>query len=544
MTSSSDQPTSPPADADLQQVYDQAWALNFVEDFERTTGANLETGYLPPELQHARELLEEEHFQQKLQQANRTEDLTRSQMTVLGKCLEGTRDNTERWQLVRRGFGITAGADMPLGIWEQEFRDLAMEIDQIYLGNRDCTRINHSSIIQSYRQRVDAGQYNGAVGVLGQLQQELLEFSVRQNEVDFLASVEFCRSSVVRRMQREMWDQALLLTRGGKPPEAVIAYQKERQLEIDALMQGRTVDELKLDDMTDFSELETRMTEPSLQAIPTGIRGIDMAIGGGVTPGRSHRVHVIGADTGVGKSQLMTCCAMGLVLNKCDVLFISVELTADEMKTRLLSNFSWHINKRIPSWEMEKGRRSRQLPAHWPELLSEWQRMGREKERGTCLLKYELNLGTAEIEACIQQAKDRNPNLGAVFVDHFQDIKPMDNRRKIHEDVALRARELARIAKAHRIDMFVAAQLNREAASSDEPGLQHIADGYALARVAHAMWTIGWYKHPDDSKDLSRRWLFNAKKRSAARDENGVVVATEKHELFGDLDYSFLEQVG
>ena len=44
---------------------------------------------------------------------------------------------------------------------------------------------------------------------------------------------------------------------------------------------------------------------------------------GVVIPNRSHRLHVIAADTGVGKTQIATMVSMGLVMNGCDVLFIS-----------------------------------------------------------------------------------------------------------------------------------------------------------------------------------------------------------------------------
>lgn len=527
-----------------EKIFDQEWAFKALEEFCEETGSNPETGELGESALGAREALEAEHFQQKLQQINRTEDLTRSQMTVLGAVLKGTRDNTDKWLKLRRGFGVRGGESVPLEVWGPEFRELVGEIDAVHLDRRETTRINASSIGESYRKRVDSGVYNGAVGVFLQLITELVSFDKRQTEFDFDASVEFTRSAIVRRMQREKWEEADRLTRGGKSPEFVIAYEREQQMEIDALMQGRSVDDMALDDMSDFSALKQRMTEPTGEPIPTGLYPVDMCINGGVIPNRSHRIHVIGADSGVGKTQVCSLLAMGLVLNRCDVLFISVELTAEEMQARLLSNFSFRIGKPIPSWMLEKGRRDRQLPAQLEEVEQRWLEMGVNKERGQINLKYELNLGCGEVETAIQTAKDRNPNLGAIFVDHFHDMKPMDSRRKLHEDVALRARELARLAKLYRVDIFVAAQLNREAANTDEPGINHIADGSTLARVAHAVWTIGWYKNPDGSKDLQRRWLFNAKKRTAARKENGDTEHREKHELIGDLDYCQLEWVG
>ena len=519
-------------------------AMQKFEDFCAETGSNPETGELGAEALGAKEQLESEHFERKLKQGNRTEDLTRSQMTLLGSVLKGTKDNTERWQKVRRGFAISAGDPVPLEIWGVDFRELVGEIDAVYLGNRHTTRINGSSVGESYRKRVDSGIYNGAVGAFHQLINELVTFDKRQNEVDFDASVEFTRSAIVRRMQQEKWDEAGRLTRGGKPPEVVMAFEKQCDLEIHALMQGRSVDEMQLDDMTDFSKLQERMTEPSGEPIPTGLYPIDIAIGGGVIPNRSHRVHVIGASTGVGKTQICTMIAMGLVMNKCDVLFISVELTAEEMQARLLSNFSWQQQTPVPSWQMEKGRRDRQLPANFEPLKQRWLQMGADKERGEILLKYELDLGCAEIETAIQTAKDRNPNLGAVFVDHFHDMKPMDNRSKSWEDVGKRARELARIAKRYRVDMFVAAQLNRDAANVEEPREDHIADGSTLARVCHAMWTVAWYKNEDGTKDLKRRWLINAKKRTGAHKADGTTENKEKHEIYGDLDFCFMEHVG
>ena len=125
--------------------------------------------------------------------------------------------------------------------------ELVFEIDQTYLGKRDTKRINHSAILNGYRQRVDAGVINGAVGLMGQLIKDLEEQNPRNNEADFLISVELCRSAVVRRMQQEKWAEADRLTRGRKPCEEVMAYERERDLEITALLAGRTVDELNVD---------------------------------------------------------------------------------------------------------------------------------------------------------------------------------------------------------------------------------------------------------------------------------------------------------
>lgn len=526
------------------QNFDVDWALRQFEAFEREhPGWDPSSDTLPEGMRDPLEELEEERFQRKLAQVNRTDDVSNFQTIVLGKVLHGTKDNTDLWQQMRSAFAIRGGNSVALETWPEMYRDLVFEIDQTYLGKRDTQRINGSAILNGYRQRVDSGITNGAVGLMGQLIKELEEQNPRNNEVDFLASVDFCRSAVVRRMQRDKWAEADRLTRGGKPPEEVVAYERERQLEIDALMAGRTVDEMNVDYLTDLGDLETRMTEEALQPIPCGIGGIDGMIGGGVIPNRSHRLHVIAADTGVGKTQLATMVAMGLVMNGCDVLFISVELTAEEMKTRLMSNFSRRINRAIPSWMMEKGRRDRQLPSYWEEVKRQWMQLRTDRARGEIGVRYELNLGCDGIEATIQQEKDRNPNLGAVFVDHFQDIKPIDGRRSTHEDTTLRARELARIAKTHRVDMFVCAQLNRDAANEQFPGKHNIADGYALARVAHAMWTIGWYTKEDNSRDLSRRWLINAKARAGARKADGNADTSDRWELYGDLDFSFMEQV-
>lgn len=516
-----------------------------IESFIQKTGSNPETGELGEAAQGARERLEAEHFEAKLNQANRTEDLTRSQMTLLGKCLEGTRDNTERWQKVRRGFAARGGEFLPLHIWSPEFREMVSEIDAVYLGHRETRRINGSSVSQSYRQRVDAGVYNGAVGVFQQLVQELTKWGKRQNEVDFDASVEFARSAIVKRMLDDKREESSRLQRGGKPPEALIAFERERMMEIDALMQGRCVDDMVLDDISDLSSLKERMTEQAFEPIPTGMYGVDIAIGGGVVPGRGHRVFIIAADSGVGKTQMCVILAMGLVLNKADVLFISVEMTADEMKACLLANFSYRMGCPVPNWMMEKGRRDRRLPDNFGKLEETWQNMRRDKERGDIWLKYELDMGCSEIEQTVQAAKDLNPNLAAVFIDHFQDMRPQDPRAKKVDDVHLRARELARIAKRYRVDIFLAAQLNREAAHVEFPGQEHIADGYTLTRVAHALWTVAWFrdKEQNNKKDLTRRWLINAKKRKAGRKADGTTESGEKHELFGDLDYSYLHHV-
>jgi replicative DNA helicase len=240
---------------------------------------------------------------------------------------------------------------------------------------------------------------------------------------------------------------------------------------------------------------------------------------------------------------MQVCIAMGLVMNKADVLFISAELTTEETMGRLLANFSRRMEMPVPNRVWDSGMPDRSMHRHIAPLKKAWIDSQLNGERGEMLLRYENCMDIDSVEGCIQQAKDINPKICAIFIDHLQAIGPFASGKESgHVVIANKVRRLAQLAGQYKVDIFLAAQLNRNA-NTEEPKKSHIADGYEAVRVAHAMWALDIYKNADGTRDFRRLWLYNLKERTGRQDSSGKDDVNNRYELYGDLNLSYLEQV-
>lgn len=90
-----------------------------------------------------------------------------------------------------------------------------------------------------------------------------------------------------------------------------------------------------VDAMVEFHMwLDSKELEP---AVPTGLSRLDVQLGGGLKGGR---FYVIGARTGVGKSALMGNMAVHAVRSGFKALYISLEMDAREIVTRMIASVS------------------------------------------------------------------------------------------------------------------------------------------------------------------------------------------------------------
>ena len=80
--------------------------------------------------------------------------------------------------------------------------------------------------------------------------------------------------------------------------------------------------------------LDSKELEP---AVPTGLSKLDMQLGGGLKGGR---FYVIGARPGVGKSALMGNMAVHAIKKGYKALYVSLEMDAREIVTRMISSVS------------------------------------------------------------------------------------------------------------------------------------------------------------------------------------------------------------
>ena len=201
------------------------------------------------------------------------------------------------------------------------------------------------------------------------------------------------------------------------------------------LVKGRLGQDMELDDFESLhSVLLAGMEAEKVDPISTGIRALDIDLQGGVNPRDTGKLNVIGARTGVGKTTVGIAAAMGLSLNGCHTLFLSTELNAQEIGARAMSHFAFK-NKlhACKSWILEGRGRGTTAPAGYDMLRDLWVEQRQTGLIGDFKSKAVFH-ASAEDMAEVIMATERDPELSAVFIDHFHALhasKGFSNHPKI-----------------------------------------------------------------------------------------------------------------
>ena len=119
-------------------------------------------------------------------------------------------------------------------------------------------------------------------------------------------------------------------------------YEKEYSYLINTTLRGKKL-RLKNPIIKDYTEFIKSTTE-KVCCIPSGIQALDKALGGGLTPG----VYIFGANPGIGKTSLMLNMMITLALQKQHSVLFNLEMSENQILTRLLANASYRLQKMHP----------------------------------------------------------------------------------------------------------------------------------------------------------------------------------------------------
>lgn len=217
---------------------------------------------------------------------------------------------------------------------------------------------------------------------------------------------------------------------------------------------------------------------------PTGWSDLNKFIGGW----RPGNLYVVGARPGTGKSIIGAQAAWDVAKTGSAVLLSSMEMTDDEVNTRLLAmNGPVHMDmltrRRITDigWERLAGTQGRLMDA--PLFYDD-----RSEQR------------VSEIRSAARWIQRRQP-LGLVVVDYVQLIKPPTElaRATKREQVMHSARSLKAIAKDLAVPVLALAQVNRASTSRTDkrPILADLAETDALGQDANVVLLL----HREDEAD-------------------------------------------
>jgi len=472
-----------------------------------------EEGYLAPPVG-----TEESDVMQDLEQARQNYRLRigpsstgLQERLVLGFCLKGNIDHRERWGEFRKLLGLPYNKEIPDSLWEDDdCRDVAREVDATYRNRRGVQVINGTAIIESIREQVEIGVSEVSL-FLYKVAIRGIEKEVKDLDIsDFRIASEILRSKWGRAKIAKL---ANMLTHSVATEVDIAEVTKQAIKEIEVargILAGRMGEVHSFATVIDvWHQIEEVMTREKSEAVPTGITALDIDIQGGVRQNDAGKMHLIGSRTGVGKSTLAIAAAAGLVFNGAHVMILSCELNQKEIGARFLSNYARRLGK---ANRLEDS-----------NLLTQWRLEGRgklafegriaEAYAGlmNCLIEDEANGAGSLSTHCkflseaddfvemIRSAKHQNPQISAVFLDHFHAMRPTrDGPRDRSQEMELRTQILHSVTKECEVDLFLLCQLNREAAIAPEgPAIQHINGTDAIAQLASVVWLLEYGKKPD-----------------------------------------------
>ena len=437
------------------------------------------------------------------------EDTTDQEAIVLIRVLSSPSGVArELWGDLRIAFGVGHGQAIPGTLWSTDvFRAIAREIDLTFMGERDGSTISREVLIRKYS---ELNEGNRPVGIT-EFNQTISQLSDKEsmkaygNDVsEWNVALDLLRQVRVRAVYEETQNAVTQVDRTKGKIEDQIEFQQQRLMECLGMLngsignQGNAVDAIEDLFANDESSIINKIMNKrqGIEPVSTGIKAFDIDMQGGVRqPGQNAggRIFVLGARPASGKTMLLVNACVRLAAGGLTVGFFSAELDKDEIYSRIWSSATHTCNGQEEWVESDNLEDPSTRPARDVECVAK-AAAAIQGSGGKMLIEAPWAIKTDELVNSMRSMKAKNPELRAVFIDHFHCL----GRHKgasTQESVMLeeRAYMLVSAAKELQVDLIVAAQLNRTGQndiSNPIPDQSWIRGTDALSHVAHAVWIL------------------------------------------------------
>lgn len=262
------------------------------------------------------------------------------------------------------------------------------------------------------------------------------------------------------------------------------------------------------------NKLEESRERKHLPCVQTGLAHLDATLGGGIPHGS---YAVLAARPSIGKSALAMEIAKRVAEQVGPSLFISLEMTGDQISQRMLTQDT-SINQAsimTASYTDEQLLEMMRAVAKAKEIpLSIWQASGATIARIESKIRSEITRRKTKL----------------VVIDYLGLIKG-DARQPTYERVSGISGEIARISKQLNIAILVLCQLSR-ASEGEQPKLHHLRDSGAIEQDADIVMLLH-----RDARDSTEASLFLEKVRQGS--VGRVPLAFERGKFRDVSDASF-----
>lgn len=209
--------------------------------------------------------------------------------------------------------------------------------------------------------------------------------------------------------------------------------------------------------LTDFAKIDTWETNirNARKAISTGWRSLDQVLDGGLYEG----LYVIPGTPGTGKTAFALQMAYQIAEQQHDILYISMEMSAEEIYQRHISRISYQM-----FWNDEKNRHKAKT-VH--SIVQEGTTVPQAREifrKVAPYIRTECSVGNIDaddIRKIIEIYEYELNSLPLVFVDYLQILKAHDPRMTDKQAVDYNVLRLKQISRDFKIPVIILSSMNR-----------------------------------------------------------------------------------
>lgn len=387
---------------------------------------------------------------------------------------------------------------IPKEVLEKETIELLYIIDGIASANKLVTPLMLNTFFRLNQSSLDLDSY------LWEVDEE------KDKELDLdIATTSFLESKIIEANEKQI-EVNLDLYRKTKNPEVLRTMQfLDTQEEIVSIPIQESVD-MSLEHLRKIKDKENHSTiNFSHSFFNTQI------ITKGFEPGE---LIILAARPGVGKSAFTLALINDISKQGKKVLLITLEMTAQQVITRMLTSKTGIPNHIIKSQAQ-----------FTDDRYAEFVRAGEELKKQNITIIDEAPYNFVDLREIIRKEHKKN-KLDIVFIDYIGLIDSFDGQgaSDLRTTITRISRALKLLAKELEIPIFALQQTSRsvaagsrEDASFKELQLTDLRDSGSLEQDANKVFLL-WYKEPED--DLERQEILNSKYKlilSIAKNRDG-----------------------
>ena len=277
----------------------------------------------------------------------------------------------------------------------------------------------------------------------------------------------------------------------------------ENKIDIKSLAEAcQTRDGQKFEDYIDKTWERAQQYGEVLRGVPTGYDQLDSRLGGL----QRKAFVVLGAGTGMGKTEMMCQILSKMIAKNIPILFFSMEMSIDECSDRFIG-----INAAVFHGRIERGNYNEETR----DRIKHQACVEFQKQKGKCLHICEESSITPETMKAIIRRYKKKYGVQVVVVDHLGLIKFPKGVTSRYEAISHNSRQMKVLAQQLDVCIVAAAQMNREAFKGDKrkPRISDLRDSGNIEQDANQIILL--HRDMDDNNQSidNRMYLNVAKER-------------------------------